>query len=99
MQRLEGRDAIKGLLPVALKSAGHTRASLQSWRDEPGIHLVTEVNRKTPGKRFEGIKRCSSGKAMWQIAQLRCFYTNGGNMSDKQEEPEATYLLENYCHY
>lgn len=96
MQRLEGWDAVEGLLPVSLKSAGHTRASLQSCRDEPGTHLVTEANEKTPGKYFKGLKRGSSRKAMTPTAWLRSFYINAYSMSSKQEELESTLLLENY---
>lgn len=96
MQRLEGWDSIESLLPMALRSAGWSRSSFQSCRDEPGTHLVTEANSKTLGKYFKGIKRGSSGKAVLPTAQLRCFYTNECSMSDKQEELEATLLLESY---
>lgn len=33
---------------------------------------------------------------MRPTAQLRCFYTNACSMSSKQEELEATFLLESY---
>lgn len=38
----------------------------------------------------------SSKKVMQPIAQLKCLYTDTGNMGNKQEELETTVQLENY---
>lgn len=45
-------------------------------------------------KYLKGIKGCSSKKMTWLTAQLKCLYTNACSMGNKQEEVEATMLLE-----
>ena len=35
-------------------------------------------------------------KVTWPAAQMRCLHTNACNMGNKQEELEATMLLESY---
>lgn len=42
------------------------------------------------------IRKDSSKKVMWPIAQLTCLYTNTPSMGNKQEELEAMLQLENY---
>lgn len=39
---------------------------------------------------------CSSKKVTHPTAQLKCLYTNACSMGNKQEELEATMLLESY---
>lgn len=53
--RLEGQDASKGLLPVALNYASHTRPHFQSYRDESGTSEATETNREKNRKIYQGI--------------------------------------------
>ncbi|TRZ11478.1 hypothetical protein HGM15179_015625 [Zosterops borbonicus] len=72
--------------------------NMQFYRDETGTRQVMEVNRKTPGKYLKGIKECSSRKVTQLTAQLRCLYTKARGMDNKQEEWEATMLLESYGH-
>ena len=47
-------------------------------------------------KYLKGIKECSSKKVTWLTAQLECLYTNAHSTGNKQEELEATMLLESY---
>jgi len=47
-------------------------------------------------KYLEGIKECSSKKVTQLTAQLKCLYINAHSMGNKQEELEATMLLESY---
>ena len=57
------------------------------------------ILQKTTGKcvnRPIGIRKDSSKKVMWPIAQLKCLYTKARSMGNKQEELEAMVQLENY---
>jgi len=47
-------------------------------------------------KHLKGTKGCSSKKATLPTAQLKCLYTNIYSTGNKQEELEATMLLESY---
>ena len=94
--RLEGWDTSKGAQLVALRRAGYTAAHLKSYGDEPGCPEVTGANRETAVKYLKGIKGCSSKKVTRPTAQLKCLYTNARSMGNKQEELEATMLLEIY---
>ena len=96
MPRLEGRDASTGPQPVALRCAGYTEAHLKSYSQEPGAPEVIRANRETLVTYLKGIKGCSSKKVTWPTAQLKCLYTNVRSMGNKQEELEATVLLESY---
>ncbi|GAB0203436.1 hypothetical protein GRJ2_002809200 [Grus japonensis] len=96
MPRLEGWSASEGPQPVALRRAGYTGAHLKSYREEPGAPEVIGANRETLVKYLKGIKGCSSKKVTWPTAQLKCLYTNAHSMGNKQEELEATVLLESY---
>jgi len=42
------------------------------------------------------LKGCSNKKVTWPTAQMKCLYTNTHSMGNKQEELEATVLLESY---
>ncbi|KAK4825509.1 hypothetical protein QYF61_000022 [Mycteria americana] len=75
------------------KHTGYTPA--QFYGDEPVTPEVI-ANRETPVKYLKGIKRCSSKKVTQPTAQMKCLYTNGCNMGNKQEEWQATVLLESY---
>lgn len=44
----------------------------------------------------KGIKELSSKKVTRPAAQLKCLYTNACSLRNKQEELEATVLLENH---
>ncbi|KAK4806137.1 hypothetical protein QYF61_001060 [Mycteria americana] len=54
------------------------------------------ANRETPGKYLKGIQGCSSKKEKRTTAQMKCLYTNAHSIGNKQEELEATVLLESY---
>ena len=45
---------------------------------------------------LEGNKVCSTKKVTWPAALMKCLYTNAHSMGNKQEELEATGLLESY---
>jgi len=45
---------------------------------------------------FKGIKVCSPKKVTQLTAQMKCLCTNASSMGSKQEELEATVLLESY---
>jgi len=47
-------------------------------------------------KYLKGIKGCSSKKVTRPTAQMKCLYTDAHSMGNKQEELEATMLLESY---
>ena len=96
MPRLEGQSASQGPHPVALRHAGYTEACLKSYGNEPESLEVIEANRETPVKYLKEIKVCSSKKVTWPTAQLKCLYSNAYSMGNKQEELEATMLLESY---
>jgi len=94
--RFEGQGASEGPQSVALRHAGYTAAHLRSYGDEPGAPELVKVNRETPVKYLKGIKGRSSKKLTWLTAQMKCLYTNTHSMGNKQEETEATMLLESY---
>lgn len=58
---------------------------------------TSEESRETPVNHPIGIRKDSSKKLTWPIAQLKCLYTNAGSMKNKWEELEATVRLENYA--
>jgi len=62
--------------------------------DELGAPEVVGANKEASVKQPRGNKRCSSMKVTWPIAQMKCLYTNTHSMGNKQEELEATVLLE-----
>ncbi|KAM6317632.1 forkhead box protein J1 [Podargus strigoides] len=47
-------------------------------------------------KHLGGIKGCLSKKVTWPPAQLKCLYSSPRSTGNKQEELEATVLLESY---
>jgi len=47
-------------------------------------------------KHPKGNKGCSSKTLGWPTAKMKCLYTNARSMGNKQEELEATVLLESY---
>ncbi|OPJ66568.1 hypothetical protein AV530_016604 [Patagioenas fasciata monilis] len=94
--RTEGWNASENPQLVTLTHVGLTRPHLKSYGDEPGTPEVIEDNRKTLVKYFKGIKMCSSNKVTQPTDQLECLYTNTCSMGNKQEELEATMLLEDY---
>jgi len=66
---------------------------LKSYGDEPE---VIGANRETPVKSLKGMKGSSPKKATRLTAQLQCPHTNARSVGNKQEELEATELLESY---
>ncbi|PKU29771.1 rna-directed dna polymerase from mobile element jockey-like [Limosa lapponica baueri] len=66
---------------------------LKSYGDEPAAPEVVEVNRETP---VRCLNRYSPKKVAQPTAQLKCLYTNACSIGNKQEELEATMLLERY---
>lgn len=70
---------------------------MKSWDNEPRTtKAIGGGNRETQGKYFKGIKELSSRKMTRSAAQLKCLYTNTRSLGNKQEELEATVLLENH---
>jgi len=68
----------------------------KSCRDELGAPEVVEANKEVSVKHPRGNKGCSSVKVTWPTAQIKHLYTNACSMGNKQEELEATVLLESY---
>ena len=81
---------------MALRCAGYTGAHLNSYRDEARAPEVIGGSRETPVQYLRGIQVCSSKKVTRPTAQLKCLYTDARSMGNKQEELEATVLLEHY---
>lgn len=73
---------------VTLKCAGHTGMHLQSYRDKPEIPDITETNRET-------LENCLKG-AKGLTGQLRRLHTRTCSVGSREEELEATVLLESY---
>jgi len=96
MPRIEGGGANEGPQPLALRSAGYTAAHLKSYGDEPGFPEVIGTNEETPVKYFKGTKGCYSKKVTRPTAQQECLYANARSVGNKQEELEATVLLEKH---
>ena len=96
MPRLVGQGASEDPQPVALRRAGYIGAHLESYGDEPGAPEVIGASRETPVQYLKGVQVCSSKKVTRPTAQLKCFYTNARSTGNKQEELEATVLLECY---
>jgi len=67
---------------------------VKSYRDELRAPEVVGANKETSVKHPKGNKGCSSVKMTWPKAQMKCLYMNVHNMGNKQEELEATVLLE-----
>jgi len=57
---------------------------------------VVGANKEASVKNLKGNKGCSSVKVTWPTAQMKCLYTNTHSMGNKQEELEATVLLESH---
>jgi len=85
-----------GPQPVAQRHAGDTAMQLKSCGDELGAPEVVGANKETPGKHTKGNKGCSTKKVTRPTAQMKCLYMNAGSTGNKQEELEATVLLESY---
>jgi len=79
-----------------MRHAGYTAAHLKSYQGEPKALGVVGANRETSVIHLKGTEWCSSKKVTQPTAQLKCLYTNAHSMGKKQEELEATTLLESY---
>jgi len=95
-QWLEGRSASTCPQPVAQRSAGDTAAQSKSCRDELGAPEVVGANKEAFVKHPKRNKGCSSVKVTQPTAQMKCLYMNICRTGNKQEELEATMLLESY---
>ncbi|OPJ81218.1 hypothetical protein AV530_017088 [Patagioenas fasciata monilis] len=93
MPRIEGQGASEDPQLVALRDVVLIGTYLKSYGNKAEAPEIIEANRETPVKYFKGSKSCTSKNVMWPTAQLKSLYTNMGN---KQEELEATMLLEGY---
>ena len=70
---------------------------MKSYVNEPGsTEAIGKGNREAEGKYSEGLKELSSKKATRPTAQLKCLYMNAHSSGNKQEELEATIVLDNY---
>ena len=94
--RLEGQGGSEGPRPVALTLARHIAAHSESYGNETGAPDVIGANCGTLVEYLKVINGRSSRKVTWLTAQLKCLYTNAYSMGNKQEELEATVLLESY---
>ena len=74
--------------------AGDTAAQSKSCRDELGAPEVEGSNKEASVKHPKGKKGCSSVKVTRPTAQMKCLYTNARSMGNRQEELEATMLLQ-----
>ena len=83
-------------LSSLLRHAGYSAAHSKSYGDEPRAPEVTGANRETPVKYLKGIKVCSSEKVTRLTAELKYLYTDAHSMGNKQEQLEATMLVESY---
>jgi len=57
---------------------------------------VGEGNGENQGEYLKGIKELSFKEVTRPSAQLKCLYTSAYSLGNKQEELEATLLLENH---
>jgi len=96
IQWLKGQGDSMGLQPVARRRAVDTAAQLKSYRNKLGAPEVVGANKETSVKHPKGNKGCSSMKVTRSTAQMKCLYTNAHSVGNKQEELEATVLLESY---
>ena len=95
--RLEGQGASRGLEgPTALRGAGNTAARMRSYDGVVTAGAKGEGSGENQGKYLKGIKELSFKEVTGPAAQLKCFYTNAHSLANKQQELEATVLLENY---
>jgi len=69
---------------------------LKGAGDEAVTAGETEVNGENQGKCLKRIKELSFKEVIRAAAQLKCLYTNAYSLGNKQEELEATVLLENH---
>ena len=83
-------------LIVAQRSAGDTAAQSKSCRDEMGAPEAVGANNEASVKHPMGNKVRSSVNVTWPTAQMKCLYTNTRSTGNKQEELEATVVLESY---
>jgi len=68
------------------------RLAEMSWELLGVAGASKEASMKDP----KGNKGCSSMKVTWPTAQMKCLCMNTRSMGNKQEELEATMLLESY---
>jgi len=61
-----------------------------------GALEVVGANKESSMKHLKGNKGCYTKKVTWPTAQTKCLYTNTHSMGNKQEDLEATALLESY---
>ncbi|PKU41434.1 adaptin ear-binding coat-associated protein 1 [Limosa lapponica baueri] len=90
---LEGQGVSKGLQPGSLSQAHDPSVQPKSYGYEPATPGADAVHRETPERHSRGY---SLKKAAQPTAQLKCLHTNARSTGNKQEELEATVLLERY---
>jgi len=95
-QWLEGWGASTSPQPVSQRCTGDTAAQSKPCRDELGTLEVVGVNKEASVKHLKGNKGCSSMKVTRLKTQMKCPYMNTHSMGNKQEDLEATMLLESY---
>jgi len=57
---------------------------------------VVRANKETSVKHLKGNQGCSTVKVARLTARMNCLYMNARSMGNKQEELEATVLIESY---
>jgi len=95
-QWLEGWGASTRPQPVSQRSAVDTAAQSKSCRNELGTLEAVGANKEASVKHSKGNKGGSPVKVTRPTAQMKCLYTNARSMGNKEEELEATVLLESY---
>jgi len=93
---LEGQGTSTGPQPVAQRHARDTAAQLKSHGDELGAPEIVGANKEASVKHPKRNKGCSSMKVTWQQTRMKCLYMNAHSVGNKQEELEATVMLESY---
>jgi len=95
-QWFKGWGGSMGPQSVYLRRAGDTVAQSKSCRHKLGAPQVVGPNKEASVKHLKGNKGCSSMKVTRLKAQMKWCYTNTHSMGNKQEDLEATMLLESY---
>ena len=95
---IEGQGAGRGLEgPAALRGASSNAMHTELYDDETVIAgAIGKGNGENQGKYLKRIKELTFSEVTKTAAPLKCLYTNACSLGNKQEELEATVLLENH---
>ena len=80
-----------------MRGAGNAAAHTKSYDDEAvTAGAIGKGNGENQGKYLKRIKKLTFSEVTKTAAPLKCLYTNACSLGNKQEELEATVLLENH---